>query len=187
MPFARTLATGLLAMVLAFGATGCGGGKSYSGAEPDVWVPNFCRALTDMIQGMDASSARMRADLRGGKDVEVVKARFIVWLKEVEDLAGASIAKIGAVGPPAIKDGPAIQHDLEALFADEQAVFTRAIGKAEQLSTTNISAFDAGVNSIANDIDQEMSAVDFHELTKKYDDEALDDASKKYPACESFE
>lgn len=186
MSFARVLALALVAIVLALAATGCGGGKSYSGAEPDVWVPNFCRVLTGVLEGVDASSARMRADLKGGKDVVVVKARFIRFLKEVEDLVGASITKMKAVGPPAIKDGAAIQHDLEALFADEQAAFTRAIGEAEQLSTTNVPAFRAGVDSISDDLDREMSAVDWHQLSK-YDDEVLEGTSKKYPACKSFE
>ena len=187
MPFASTLATGLMAMVLAFAAPGCGGGKSYSGAEPDVWVPNFCRALTAVVKGVDASSARMSADLKCGKDIEVVKARFIVFLKEVEDLVGGSITKMKAVGPPAIKDGPAIQHELEALFAEEQAVFTRAIRKADQLSTTNLATFRAGLDSISNDLDREMSAVDWDKLTRKYDDEVLEHTSKKYPVCKSLE
>jgi hypothetical protein len=182
------LATALAAALLAFAATGCGGGgKSYPGAKPNVWLPTVCGAFTDVLQGLDASTARMRADLRGGKDVEVVKARFIVWLKDVEDVFGTPLAKIKAVGPPAIKEGPAVQHEVEAFFADMRASFTHARERAEQLSTSNIPAFDAGVNSIANDMDQELSAIDFDDLTGKYDDQIGDKAASEYPACQELD
>jgi hypothetical protein len=179
----------LAAVVLTLAATGCGGSdKTYSGTKPDAWAATVCGALGEWAQGLQAGSARMQADLANAKDVKSVKNRFIVFLKEAESSAGVLLGKVKAAGAPAVKDGPAIQNDLETGLTEARASFTHAVEKAQKLPTKNLQAFTSGVTALGNDVQQELSAIgsDFNKLGDKYDDKALNEATSKDPACQKL-
>jgi len=177
------------ACVLALAASGCGGGgESYSGTKPDAWASTVCGALSDWVQGLEASSARLGNDLRKTKDLKSVKARFVVFLRDAERSAGTMIANVKGAGRPAVMDGAAIQRDL--VFALERAreSFVQAVKSAKELSTRDLPSFSNGVGVLSGKVQRELASTgdDFNELSDKYDDEAFNEAIDEEPACEQL-
>jgi hypothetical protein len=187
MRILRIFAVLLCASTLAFAAAGCGGGSgtSYSGTKPDAWAAAVCGALSDWAQGLQAGSTSLSSDLSKAKDIKTVKARFIVFLRDAEKSAGAMLTKVKAAGAPAVKDGAALQGELEAGLERAQASFTRAIASAEKLATSDPQAFSTGVQALGQTVQKELTATgeDFNKLGSKYNDKNLNEATSNEPAC----
>ena len=116
MRFLRVFALLLCASTLALAASGCGGGgggTSYTGADPEDWAATVCGALGDWARGLKADSDRLSSDLSGASDLKTVKTKFVGFLENAERSSGLMVTKIQGVGPPAVKDGTAIQQELE--------------------------------------------------------------------------
>src|SRR5262245_7228432 len=189
MLLTRTATALLAALVLGLAAAGCGGGdKTYSGTKPDEWTATVCGAVNEWVRGIQSGSARMQDDLRNETDVKAVKARFVVFLKEAESGAGKMVTKVKAAGAPAIKDGAALQRDLESALGEAKSSLTNAVANAEQLPTNDLESFSNGVTSVGNQVQRELATTgqDFDNLSDKYDDEALDEATSKEPACKKL-
>jgi hypothetical protein len=187
MRFAQTIAVFLCASTLALAAAGCGGGssKSYSGAKPDAWAKTVCGALSDWAQGLQADSQKLGSDLSGATNINAVKTRFVSFLQGAETSTGTMVTKIKGVGPPAIKDGAAIQGQLVDGLEEATASFTRAVARAKKLSTTDPQAFSTGVRTLGSDVEKELTATGekFNSLGDRYDDKSLNEATSKEPAC----
>jgi hypothetical protein len=182
----RVLALLLCASTLALAASGCGGGgKSFSGAKPDVWAATVCGAVGTWTQGLKASSAQLSSGLSGETDLKVVKARFVSFLETAETSSEAMVTTISAAGAPAVKDGAAIQNDLVTGLEAAQASFTHAVARAKKLSTTDPQAFATGVQALGSDVQKELTDVGtrFNTLGDKYDDTSLNKATSEEPAC----
>jgi hypothetical protein len=185
----RILVFLLCASTLALAASGCGGGggggTSFSGAKPDTWAATVCGALSDWAQGLQADSQRLGADLRGAKDIKTVKGKFVAFLENAERSTGTMVAKIKGTGPPAVKDGAAIQQQLVSGLEQAQASFTRAVARGKKLSTTDPQAFSTGVTALGQDVEKELTATGekFNTLGDKYDDKSLNEATSNEPAC----
>jgi hypothetical protein len=174
----------LCALVLAAAGCGGGGGKKYSGASPDAWAATVCGALGDWAQGLQADSRALSSDLRDVKSIKRVKARFVVFLKNAGTSADAMIEKIHGVGPPAVKDGAAIQSRLEKGLSDARASLSRAEKRATALPTSDAQAFSSGVTALGHDVQRELAATrtTFEEIDK-YKNEDLRNATSDEPAC----
>ncbi len=186
MRFLRGLALLLCVSLLAVAASGCGGGgKSYSGAKPDVWAATVCGALGDWAQGLKADSAKLSSDLNGERDLNVVKAKFVGFLEQAERSSRTMVTRIGTAGPPAVKDGAAIQQQLVSGLSGAQTSFTRAVVRAKALSTTDPQAFQSGVLALGGDVQKELTAVGnkFTNLGTKYNDASLNKATSNEPSC----
>jgi hypothetical protein len=187
MRLAQTLAVFLCASTLALAAAGCGGGggTSYSGTEPDAWAATVCGALGDWATGLKADSDQLGTSLSGTRDLNVVKQKFVAFLERAESSSRTMVTRISGAGAPAVKDGEAIQEQLVSGLAGAQASFARAIARAEKLSTTNPQAFATGVQSLGSDVQEELTAVGekFNSLGDRYDDDDLNEATSKEPAC----
>jgi hypothetical protein len=176
----------LCASTLAVAAAGCGGkSKTYAGTKPDAWAAGVCGALSVWAQGLQIGSTSLQNDLKSAKDIKAVKARFIVFLKDAETSSGAMLAKVRATGAPAVKDGPALQSELETGLQRAQASFSRAIATAEKLSTSDPQAFSTGVQKLGATVQSELTAVgqDFNKLGDKYNEKSLNEATAKQAAC----
>jgi hypothetical protein len=181
----RVLALLLCASTLALAASGCGSTKSYSGTKPTTWAATVCGALGDWAQGLKADSTRLSSDLSGTTDLKVVKTKFVAFLEDAERSTGTMLTRVKGAGPPAVKDGAAIQQQLVSGFEGAQASFTRAVAKAKNLSTTDPQAFSTGVQALGGDVQKELTATGqkFNDLGNKYGDKSLNKATSNEPAC----
>jgi hypothetical protein len=185
----RALALLLCVSTLALAASGCGGAeKSYSGTEPSVWAATVCGAVGDWTSGLQADSTRFGAGLGGTADLKVVKLRFVAFLESAERKTRTMVTKIAAAGAPAVKDGAAIQKDLVSGLEGARAALTRAVARAKALSTTNRQAFQAGVQALGGDVQNELISVgaNFNTIGDKYKDETLNKATSDEPSCNSL-
>jgi len=174
--------------VLALAAAGCGGGggggTKYSGASPETWAETVCGALTNWAQGLQANSRKLGSGLRNAS-ITTVKARFVVFMKNAGTSADTMIDRVHRVGPPAVKNGEAIQRELETGLRSARASFERAERRAKELPTSNAQAFASGVTALGRDIRKELRATGeaFYNLGDKYDNEQLNNATSDEPAC----
>jgi hypothetical protein len=171
---------------LALAAAGCGGGgdTKYSGASPDAWAATVCGALGDWAQGLQEDSQALSSDLRTPKSIESVKAKFVVFLTNAGTSADRMIERIHGLGPPAVKDGAAIQSRLEEGLNKARASLTRAEKRAIALPTSDAQAFSSGVTALGREVQNELTATrkTFDELDK-YNSEKLNKATSAEPAC----
>ena len=191
MRLVRLLALFLCVSTLALAASGCGGGgggTSYSGAEPEDWAATVCGALGEWAQGLKADSDRLSSDLSGASDLKTVKTKFVSFLQKAERSSGVMVTKIQGVGPPAVKDGEAIQRELETELGKARTSFTSAVGKAKKLPTTDAQAFGAGVAALGKEVEAELTATSerFNTLGERYDDDELNEATSKEESCTSL-
>jgi hypothetical protein len=188
MRLARLLVVVLTAVTLGVAASGCGGGKSYSGTKPGTWAASVCGALTTWRDSLRSGSQSLNADLQNVRDLQAVKTRFIVFLQNAERSTKTMIADVKATGAPAVKDGAAIQHDLESGLTRARASFTRAIAGAQDLSTKNPRAFSSGVQDLGQNVQRELATIgnNFANLDEKYDADELKEATAKESACDSI-
>jgi hypothetical protein len=174
--------------VLALAAAGCGGGggggTKYSGASPETWAATVCGALTNWAQGLQANSRKLGSGLRNAS-ITTVKARFVVFMKNAGTSADTMINRVHRVGPPAVKNGAAIQRELETGLRSARASFERAERRAKKLPTSNAQSFASGVTALGRDIRKELRATGeaFYNLGDKYDNEQLNNATSDEPAC----
>jgi hypothetical protein len=185
MRLPRVLALLLCASTLALTASGCGGGKTYSGTKPNIWVQTVCGALGDWAQGLKADGDRLNADLKGAADLTVVKTRFVAFLEGAKRSSGALVTRVKAAGAPAVRDGATIQQQLVSGLAGAQGSFTRAVARAKKLSTTDRQAFSVGVQALGGDVQKELTntATRFSNLGIAHNDSALKKATANEPAC----
>ena len=188
----RLLALLLCVSTLALAASGCGGGgggeTSYSGAKPDAWAATVCGALADWARGLKADSDRLSSELSGATDLNTVKTKFVSFLQNAERSSGIMVTEIRGAGQPAVKDGAAIQRELLKGLEGAEASFTHAITKAKALPTANSAAFGKGVATLGKEVEAELTATSeqFNTLGERYDDEDLNEATSKEPACTSL-
>lgn len=188
----RLLALFLCVSTLALAASGCGGGggggTSYSGTKPDAWAATVCGALADWARGLKADSDRLSSDLSGASDLNTVKTKFVAFLQNAERSSGIMVTEIDGAGAPAVKDGAAIQRELVRELNGAEESFTHAIVKAKKLPTADSQAFGAGVSSLGKEVEAELTATSerFNTLGERYDDNSLNEATSKEPACKSL-
>ena len=98
------------------------------------------------------------------------------------------VQDVKAAGAPAVKDGPAIQSDLENGLTDAQNSFQRAVAKAKKLPTNDPAALTTGLTSLGTQIQSELTSTGQHfsNLENKYDVGDLNKAMAGEPACKPF-
>jgi hypothetical protein len=190
----RLFVTLLSALVLAFAAAGCGGGgdngngDSGSGTAPDAWAATVCGALGDWVQSLQTGSNELGTAMRDTTDLKAVKARFVSFLEDAEKSSGEMVEKVKEAGPPDVSQGEAIQDELvEALTKVEQS-FSNAVDRANELSTSSVQSFTAGVGNLSESVQNNLSATgrEFNQLSDKYEAPELDEATDGEPACQQF-
>jgi len=87
-----------------------------------------------------------------------------------------------------VKDGGAIQRELETGLRSARASFERAENRAKNLPTSNAQSFASAVTVLGRDIRQELRAPGkaFDNLGDKYDNEQLNNATSNEPACNTI-
>lgn len=184
--FGRRVLIALCVSTLAVAASGCGGGSggtSSSGAKPDAWAANVCGGFNEWAQGMQADSQTIAS---GKRDVVSVKARFIVFLAKAVQRSDTLLSRVNAVGPPAVKNGAALQRDLEAVLRRARNSFARAVPTARALPTTDPATFARKVGELSQVVQRELTATGqtFKQLGTKYKDKSLNRATSNEPACQ---
>lgn len=188
MRLLRALAPVLCVVTLALAASGCGGGgggKSYSGTKPEVWAATVCGAIGIWSQGLEASGRKLNNDLSARSSLKVVKAKFVTSLEDAKQSSDTMVATIKGAGPPAVKEGAAIQQQLVKGFGNAQTTFARAIKRAKKLSTKDPAAFSSGVQLLGGEVAKQLTAVrtKFNALRDKYKDETLNKATANELSC----
>lgn len=188
MRLARPLVVVLAAVILAFVASGCDGGKSYSGTKPSTWAASVCGALTTWRDSLQSGSQSLQADLQKVRELQAVKARFIVFLQNAERSTKTMINGVRSAGAPAVKDGAAIQQDLVTGLTRARASFTRAIAGAQDLPARNPRAFSRAVGKLGQNVQKELTTTGKYlaNLEEKYDAPELKKAVSKESVCESI-
>jgi len=181
----------LLAATLAVAAAGCGGGdssSSSSGTKPDEWASSVCGSLQTWEKDLQSGSQQLSADLRSSSDLRSVKQKLIAFLEEAQQSTEKMVSAVKAAGAPAVKDGPAIQQDLESALTGAQNSFERAVTQAKKLPTNNPQALTTGLTTLGQTIQSELTATGQHfsTLENKYDVSDLNQAMKDEPACKPF-
>jgi hypothetical protein len=191
VPFARLLALLLSVATLALAASGCGGGgneSSASGTKPETWAASVCGALETWANDLKTGSQSLSSDLQSSGDLKGVKEKLVTFLQNARTSTQTMVADVEAAGPPAVKDGEAIQNDLEAGLSAARDSFDHAVTTAKDLKATNPTAFMAGVTNLGQQIQTELqkTAEHFKNIETKYDAGDLDEAMSNEPACKPF-
>jgi hypothetical protein len=194
MSAARLPVVLLTAIVLAFAAAGCGGGgdggsgDSASATEPSVWAASVCGALGDWVKSLQTGSQDLGSTLRNTKDLKTVKAGFVTFLEDAEESSAEMVDKVEEAGPPDVSQGEAIQDDLVAALGKVQQSFSKAVDKANELSTSSLQSFSSGVSKLSEDVQDNLATAggEFNSLSDKYQSPELDDATDGEPACQQF-
>jgi hypothetical protein len=181
----------LLAATLAVAAAGCGGGdssSSSSGTKPDEWASSVCGSLQTWEDDLQSGSRQLSADLRTSSDLKSVKQKLVAFLEDAQQSTEKMVSDVKAAGAPAVKDGPAIQQDLESGLTGAQNSFERAVTQAKKLPTNNPGALTTGLTTLAQTIQTELTATGQHfsNLENKYDVSDLNEAMKDEPSCKPF-
>jgi prophage DNA circulation protein len=182
----------LLAATLAVAAAGCGGGgdssSSSSGTKPDKWASSVCGSLQTWEDDLQSGSQQLSADLRSSGDLKSVKQKLVAFLEDAQQSTEKMVSDVKAAGAPAVKDGPAIQQDLESGLTGAQNSFERAVTQAKKLPTNNPRALTTGLTTLAQTIQSELTATGRHfsNLENKYDVSDLNEAMKDEPSCKPF-
>lgn len=117
-----------------------------------------------------------------------MKTKFVVFLNHAGTSADTMIDRVHGAGPPAVKDGEAIQRELEAGLREARASFARAEKRASKLPTSNAQSFSRGVTALGRDVRKELTATGkaFYNLGDKYDNERLSKATSDEPSCSTI-
>jgi hypothetical protein len=178
------------AAALAVAAAGCGGGgsTSYSGTSPDDWAAAVCGGLNDWTQSLKSDSQMLASGVAGAGNLDTAKAKLILFLQHAEQSTRTMNGKVRAAGAPAVKDGEALQRDLQAGLDGAEASFRRATARAKKLSTTDNQSFYKGFLALGQDIQNELADTGrtFDGLSDKYDAKDLNEAVAKQPACKQL-
>src|SRR5262245_51050051 len=177
--------------MLAFAAAGCGGGgssSSASGTKPETWSATVCGALQTWEGDLESGSQQLSTEIRGSSDLKSVKRKLIAFLENAEQSTETMVGHVKAAGAPAVKDGPAIQQDLESGLTGARTSFQRAVKQAKKLPTNNPQALTMGLTKLAQKIQNELNATgqQFSNLETKYDLGDLNSAMADEPACKPF-
>ena len=188
-----TRSLGLLATLaaLAFAAAGCsggGGGSSASGTKPETWSADVCGALQTWEDELNSGSQQLRSDIRSSTDLKSVKVKLLAFLQNAQQSTEKMAGDVKSAGAPAVKDGPAIQRDLESGLTEARSSFQRAVTQAKKLPTNNPKTLAIGLTSLAQRIQSELTATGSHfsNLDKKYDVGDLNKAMADEPSCKPF-
>jgi len=188
----RLLALLSMLVALGFAAAGCGGGggssSSASGTKPETWASSVCGALQTWGDDLKSGSQQLSTDIRSSKDLKSVKQKLVAFLEDAQQSSEKMINQVKAAGAPAIKDGPALQRDLESGLIGPRASFAHAVAQAKKLPTDNSQALSNGLSTLARTIETELTATGRHfsNLDSKYDLGDLNKAMADEPACKPF-
>jgi len=179
------------AAVLAFAAAGCGGGggdSSASGTKPEAWASDVCGALLTWQKDLTSGSQQLGTDIRSSGDVKSIKTKLVAFLQDAELSTEKMVDEVKSAGAPSVKDGAAIQSDLEKGLSQASDSFDRAVTQAKKLPTNNPQALATGLGTLAQTIQSELTATGNHfsSLDTKYDTTELKQAMADEPSCKSF-
>jgi hypothetical protein len=179
------------AAVLGFAAAGCGGGgggDSSSGTKPETWATDVCGALLTWQKDLTSGSQQLGTDIRNSRDVKSVKTKLVAFLQDAGQSTEKMVDDVKSAGAPDVKDGAAIQNDLETGLSQASASFQHAVTQAKKLPTNNPQALAAGLGTLAQTIQSELTATGnrFSSLDTKYDTTELKQAMADEPSCKSF-
>jgi len=188
---ARLLALLSTLATLAFAAAGCGGGgggSSASGTKPETWSADVCGALQTWEDDLKSGSQQLSSDIRSSTDLKSVKQKLVAFLQNADQSTEKMVADVKSAGAPAVKDGPAIQSDLESGLTEAQGSFQRAVTQAKKLPTNDPRTLTTGLSSLATTIQGELTATGNHfsNLDTKYDVGDLNKAMAAEPSCKPF-
>ena len=141
----------LAVAVLAFAAAGCGGGgdsSSASGTKPETWSADVCGALQTWEDDLKSGSQQLSSDIRSSTDLKSVKQKLVAFLQNAQQSTQKMVADVKSAGAPAVKDGPAIQSDLESGLTEARGSFQRAVTQAKKLPTNDPAALTTGLTSL---------------------------------------
>ena len=189
----RILVLLVAVVLLAFAAAGCGGGGDDNGsksaaAEPSVWAASVCGALGNWVKDLQDGSRQLGPQRKDTKDVKTVEARFVDFLENAEQSSEEMVEKVKDAGPPDVDQGEAIQEDLVTALEQVNASFSKAVDKANDLSTDSLQSFSSGVGDLSEDVQNNLATTgqDFSTLSDRFQSSELDDATDGEPACQQF-
>ncbi len=191
MRLARSLALLSTLAIFAFAAAGCGGGgdsSSASGTKPETWSADVCGALQTWEDDLKSGSQQLSSDIRSSTDLKSVKQKLVAFLENAEQSTQKMVDDVKSAGAPAVKDGPAIQSDLESGLTEARGSFQHAVTQAKKLPTDDPRALTTGLSSLAQTIQGELTATGNHfsNLDTKYDVGDLNTAMAAEPSCKPF-
>jgi hypothetical protein len=189
----RTLVLLLSLVVLLFAAVGCGGGDgddkgSSSATAPDIWAASVCGALGNWVKDLQDGSRQLGTQMRDTKDLKTVKARFVDFLENAEQSSEEMVGKVEDAGAPDVEQGEAIQEDLVTALEKVNTSFSKAVDRANDLSTDSLQSFSSGVSKLSQDVQNNLATTgqDFSTLSDRFQSTELDDATDGEPACQQF-
>jgi hypothetical protein len=148
-------ALGVLCVVLALVAAGCGGGGDDG---VDEWASTVCGALEDWGTSLRTGSQELAPAMQNTRDLENVKEAYIGFLEESAQSSKELVDEVKSAGPPDTEEGQAVQDALVSAFEKVQASFARAVDEAQELSTADGDSFRIGVGRLSGDVEKNLQA-----------------------------
>jgi hypothetical protein len=176
----------VLALVVAGGCGGDGGGENSSAKTPDEWATAVCGALGDWGESLQAGTQALGPALGNTKNLENVKERFVGFLEDAEQASGTLVDEVESAGPPETDEGEAIQRQFVAALEEVQMSFARAVDRANELSTTGVGSFRDGVGAISTEVELNLrkAGASFNSLEDKSSE--LEEAIDGNARCNQF-
>lgn len=179
-------ALGVLCVVLALAAAGCGGGDDGGSSSSDEWASTVCGALDEWGKSLQAGSEALRPAMENTQDLENVKEKYIGFLEDAEQSSQELVDEVKSAGPPDAEEGQALQSELVSALEKVQKSFARAVDRAEELSTQDGDSLRTGVGVLSNDVEKNLQAAGafFDGIGERSPEieEAMDDT----PSCGQF-
>ena len=180
------------AVALAFAAAGCGGGGSdnstTSATKSETWATTVCNALLTWQRDLQSGSRQLSSDIRRSSNLKAAKRRVVAFLQAADQNTEKMVSEVKSAGAPAVKDGAALQNDLETGLSQASTSLRRAVTQAKKLPTNNPQSLVRGMTALAQTIQSELNATGarFTSLDTKYDTTELKQAMADEPSCKSF-
>jgi hypothetical protein len=109
---------------------GCGGDSKAAGAEPKEWATEVCNLIVQTAGEAQAVFADAQTEFESGPfEPRRLRRSLVRGMSEALRVQGGAIARLDAIGPPAVEDGEAVQPAFRAPIVRLREATSEARGR----------------------------------------------------------
>jgi hypothetical protein len=174
------------ALALTAVLAGCGSSSSSksSGVSAGAYVKTVCQAVGPFEKDVVRRSSAL--NLATINNPAQGKTALKGFLSAVAADTGKALADLKAGGTPDVKNGKGISGAIVGAFSQLDTTMSQAVKQADNLSTTDPSAFKAGAQKLGNTVRSSMTNIGTNLQSSTLKSPDLEQAAAKEPACKSL-
>lgn len=168
--------------------TGCGSGSPQSGSSAKgvtakQYMSTTCSAVMDWLNSILSQVQTFKTQEASVSSLKEARDGLVTLLGQTVQDTDAMIAKVKAMGAPAVSGGSDVHAKLIAAFEQVRSELATAQQKAQQLPVDDPAAFKKQATQIGDDITSQMS--DIGNSISDFGPE-LDAAASADPNCQKL-